>query len=223
MARPWHIVERVETPDGRLELRQRGERDFLITVDDRVVMTSAARRSEEALGALACRAIPDRPAPRVLIGGLGMAYTLRAALDVLPAAATVEVAELNPVVVRWCRGALAPLTAGAVADPRVRTAIEDVAARIAHAAAEPAARHDAILLDLYEGPREATRGAADPFYGRDALRRSRAALRPGGVFAVWSEFPDEPFERRLASAGFTVDRRRPGKGGSRHVVYLARC
>lgn len=223
MARPWETIERVETDAGRLELRRRGDRDFLITIAERVLMSSTARRSEEALGDLGARLVAGRAAPRVLIGGLGMGYTLRAALDVLPAAATVVVAELNPAVVAWCRGPVAPLTDGAVDDPRTTVALRDVALVIAAAAGAPdEARFDAILLDLYEGPRHATQGAADPLYGDDAVRTTRRALRPDGVFAVWSEFPDRPFEERLAANGFRVERRRPGRGGSPHVVYVAR-
>src|SRR6202035_1007588 len=138
------------------------------------------------------------------------------------AAAAVVVAEINPVVVRWCRGPLAAATGRAVDDPRVEIVLDDVAAVIARAASSDLSggRFDAIVLDLYEGPRESTREAGEPFYGPRALVRTRAALAPAGVFAVWSEEPDVAFERRLAAAGFTVERRRPG-GGPRHAVYLA--
>jgi spermidine synthase len=216
--KPWRTIASVATAEGPLELRQRGEADFLIVIAGRVLMTSAARRSEEALAELACRAVAGRPRPRVLIGGLGMGYTLRAALDALPAAAAVEVAELTPQVLAWCRGPLAPLTAGAADDPRVEVVIADVARLIAGA---PAGRYDAIILDLYEGPHQATQRSGDPFYGRRALERQRAALAPGGVLAVWSEEPDAAYAERLAAAGFAVASHRPGKGGRTHVVYLA--
>src|SRR5205823_1736782 len=130
MTRPWHTVARVDTAEGALELRRRGDADFLITIAGRVLMTSQARRSEEALATLPLR---DRPPPRVdrvLIGGLGMGYTLRAALDVLPATARVTVVELNADVAAWCRGPLAPLTDGAVADSRVTIVVGDVAAHV---------------------------------------------------------------------------------------------
>jgi spermidine synthase len=213
---PWRILATVATPEGALELRQRGD-GFLIVIAGRVLMTSGDRRSEQALATLACCAIAA-PRPRVLIGGLGMAYTLRAALDALPAAAEVIVAELTPAIVDWCRGPLAPLTAAAVDDPRVRVVIGDVARAIGDA---PPGHHHAILLDLYEGPHAATQRADDPFYGRAALAASRAALAPGGVFAVWSEEPDEGFVRRLSAAGFDVATHRIGKPKS-HVVYLGR-
>jgi len=214
----WQTLDKVQTPEGTLELRQRGNGDFLIVIAGRVLMTSVTRRSEEALAALACAQLAGRPAPRVLIGGLGMGFTLRAALDALPAAARVVVAELNPEVVSWCSGPLATLTASAVQDRRVTVEMGDVAATIA--AASPGA-YDAILLDLYEGPHAATQRPDDPFYGAAALARTRAALSRRGVFAVWSEDADLPFARRLSTAGFTVSRHRVGQGGRAHFVYLA--
>ncbi len=217
MTRPWRTIDRVATSEGALELRQRGDADFLITIAGRVLMTSSARRSEQALATLGLAHLVRRPAPRVLIGGLGMGYTVRAALGALPPAARVTVAELTPEVAAWCRGPLAPLTGGAVLDPRVEVVIGDVADVIARAA--PAA-YDAILLDLYEGPRAATQRRDDPFYGPAALARSRAALAPGGVLAVWSEDPDAPFERRFGAAGFTVTTHKVRGDGRVHIVYL---
>lgn len=221
MTRPWETLDTVETEEGRLELRRRGERDFVITVAGRVLMNSAWHRSEIAVAQLACRQIADRPRPRVLIGGLGMGFTLRAALDELPRAARVTIGEIEPAVVRWCRGPLAGLTGRAVDDPRVEIALGDVARLITEAGRPGAELFDAIVLDLYEGPRTATQAREDPFWGPAALRRTREALAPGGVFSVWSEDPDAAFEKRLASAGFKVERRRPESGGPRHAVYLA--
>jgi spermidine synthase len=197
-----------------LELRRRGERDFLISRDGHVLMTSAAHRSEAALGALACARLGRRRAPRVLLGGLGMGFTLRAALEVLPPRARVVVVELHRVVIEWCRGPLAPLTSGAACDPRVSLEVADVARVIAQAAVP----FDAVALDLFEGPRGPRRD--DPHFGEGALARARAALVPGGVFAVWSERREPAFEKRLQAAGFAVERRRPGRGGLRHLVYL---
>lgn len=223
MARPWQIVDSVPTVEGMLELRRRGESDFLITIADRVLMNSSANRSEVVLSELACSSMDNQTNPRVLMGGLGMGFSLRAALDNLPREARVVVAELNPVVVTWCQGPLADLTDSAIADPRVTVEITDVAAVIQQAAKEGgASRFDAIILDLYEGPHEGGREQSDYLYGDAALALTGAALQPGGVFAVWSEDPDKGFERRLADAGFTFDRQRPGRGGRRHVVYIAR-
>lgn len=215
MTRPWETLDAIDTEEGRLELRRRGD-DYVITVAGRVLMSSMAHLTEVAVAETACREVAGRETPRVLIGGLGMGFTLRAALDSLPKTARVEVAEINDVVVRWCRGPLAGLTGNALKDPRARVVMEDVALVIGRGG------FDAIILDLYEGPREAAKAEGDPFYGREALRRTRDALTPGGVFAVWSEDPDAAFEKRLGAAGFDVERRKPGKGGPRHVVYLAR-
>ena len=217
MTRPWQTIARVDTSEGALELRQRGDADFLITIAGRVLMTSQARRSEEALATLPLRDRAPGNVRDVLVGGLGMGYTLRAALDLLPDTARVTVVELNADVAAWCRGPLAPLTAGAVDDPRVTVVVADVSEHLARVAQKS---YDAILFDLYEGPHAATQSADDPLYGPRALVRARDALRPGGVFAVWSEEPDARFERRLADAGFRVEKHRAGRGGRAHVVYL---
>lgn len=214
--RAWVILDRVQTPDGVLELRQRAKDDFLIAVDGRILMNSRAHRSEVELARLGCRDLPS-PSPVVLIGGLGMGYTLRAALDRLPGDARVVVSEINPRVREWCEGPLAALTANAVGDRRVEVRIEDVARSIATAGR---AAYAAILLDLYEGP-----GAGDlrghPLYGFAILRRMRDALIPDGRLAVWGEQPSPGFERNLRSAGFEFKLHRPGRGGLRHAVYTA--
>lgn len=203
------------TTEGELQLRRRTPNEFLITIDGRVLMASADRRSEEAVATLACKELVGRGAPRVLIGGLGMAYTLRAALDALPATAQVTVAELTAEVETWCRGPLAPLTGGAVLDRRVSVVIDDVARVIA--AAAPGS-YDAIILDLYEGPHATTKGD-EPFYGHRALVRSHAALSAGGVLAIWSEDVNDAFRRRMADAGFTTSVHHPG-GKRAYGVYL---
>ena len=217
--RPWRTIDTVQTAEGELKLHQRGERDFRMTIDGRVLMVSQASHSEQELARLACACLRDRPAPRILIGGLGMAFTLRAALDALPPQASITVCEITPAVVRWCRGPLAQLTRQAVDDPRVTIVVDDVAERIRRTAG---GGFDAILLDLYEGPNEARRGAGRQFYGEDALTTTGDALREGGVLAVWSETPDAAFEKRLRSGRYQVERHRIGGGGRRHVVYLAR-
>jgi spermidine synthase len=230
VTRPWQTLDRAETREGTLELRRRGDpntaegADYVITIGGRVLMNGGAHQTEDALAELACRPLAGRktPPPRVLLGGLGMGYTLRAALDVLPSTARVLVAEIDPVIVGWCRGPLAALTRNAVGDRRVRVEIGDVAAVLARAARSPEERFDAVVLDLYEGPREAHGGKDDPLWGERALATTRDALLPGGTLAVWSEDPDAAFEKRLDAARFEVERRRPGKGGPRHVVYLAR-
>jgi spermidine synthase len=181
-----------------------------------------ANMSEIVLSELACGALKNTMNPRVLVGGLGMAFTLKAALDNLPAGAEVVVAELTPIVVTWCQGPIAHLTEGAVDDPRVTVVIDDVATVIRNAAKKgKGSRFDAIILDLYEGPHEADKIRGDYLYGDRALALSSGALQPNGVFAVWSEDPDQAFEKRLQKAMFSVDRQRPGRGGRKHVVYIA--
>jgi spermidine synthase len=217
--RPWRTIDSVETPEGVLALRQRGERDFLMTIGGRVLMTGTAHRSEDALAELTCGLPEGAKRPRVLLGGLGMGFTLRAALDRLPAQARVEVVDLNPVVVEWCRGPLGALTANAVSDPRVTVKVANVADVIARA--RPGS-YDVIVLDLYEGPHHAVNRPGDRLYGAAALRATWSALKAGGVFGVWSEDPDEAFGRRLTAAGFRTEVHRPRGGGRTHVIYVGR-
>ena len=126
------------------------------------------------------------------------------------------------MVAEWCRGPLRALTKGAVEDPRVTILIGNVSAVIAAAAETGSKKYDAIIIDLYEGPHAGTDAVHDPFYGLRAMEKTAGALSAGGVFAVWGEASDAAFERRLATAGFSIDRQRPGRGGLRHVVYVAR-
>ena len=222
MTQPWKTIESIATDEGTLELRQRGERDFMIMIGPQVLMNSLANRSEVMLGQLGCGHLKESENPRVLVGGLGMGFTLKAVLDALPPAAQVVVAELNPTVLEWCRGPLAGLTEHAVDDTRVTVEIGDVAHRIRRSAVNGGdARFDAIILDLYRGPHAKTHHSDDPLYGSRAIDNMRAALKPCGVVAVWGEQYDEAFDKRLRSAGFTVTTDRPGRGGLRHVVFLA--
>ena len=223
MAKPWRTIDSVDTDEGLLDLRQRGQTDFLITINNRVLMNSSANMSERVLGEQACKSLENKSRTRVLVGGLGMGYTLRAALDNLPNQAEVLVAELNPTIVQWCRGPIAHLTGGAVDDPRIKLVIGDVAEVIRKTAIEVKAnRFDAIILDLYDGPHGGAPGRGEDLYGDKAIALSSSALKTGGILAVWSEDPDKAFEKRLKAAGFSVNRKRPGRGGRRHVVYLAR-
>jgi spermidine synthase len=221
MARAWTTLDRVASSGGTLELRRRGEREFLITVAGRVLMTSAAHRSESALAEWVCGDLSKR-APRVLIGGLGMGYTLRAALDALPPGASVSVAELEPAVVAWCRGPLAPLTGAAVGDPRVEVILADVMEPVRAAARGGRRPFDAIALDLFHGPRGTRDEEHHPLWGQGALAAVRDSLVPGGVLGIWSEAPAPGFARRLARVGFRAETRRAGRGGRRHTLYRAR-
>jgi len=157
------------------------------------------------------------------VGGLGMGFTLKAVLDTLPAMGRVVVAELNPVVLEWCRGPLAALTNYATADTRVDVEICDVAQLIRrYAKDDTLEKFDTVILDLYTGPYVRSHKRDDPLYGSIAIHTTRAVLKPGGVFAVWGEDYDAGFIKRLTEAGFVSTRHRSGRVGSGHVVYLGR-
>lgn len=199
-------------------LRHGGE--FVIRIGARALMASGSHGSEEALAEWACARVGDRPRARVLVGGLGMGFTLAAALRHLGPGAHVEVAELVPAVVDWNRGPLAHLAGRPLEDPRVAVYAGDVAGRIR--AARGAL--DAILLDVDNGPDGLTASANDWLYSAAGLAAAFAALRPGGVLGVWSVAPDREFARRLGQAGFAAEERvvrARGKKGGRHTLWLA--
>jgi spermidine synthase len=220
MSKPWITLDTANTPDGTLTLRQHDETEYVIQINGRVLMSSRSHASEHALGVLACNGLTHATAPKVLLGGLGMAFTLRAMLDVLPATAHVAVAELNPVVVSWCRGLIASITHHAVDDPRVTVTITDFAHAVRDAAKIPGSL-DAIAIDLYVGP-DCDSRPKDPLYGEGATRAAWTALKPGGVFTVWGETLHDSYLRRLKSAGFDAKAERPARGQARYVVYVAR-
>jgi len=219
LSKAWETLDRRDTPDGVLELRRRDADDFLICVGGRVLMNSRASRSEEVLGLRTCAGLA--PGAKVLVGGLGMGMTLRAVVDALPGDCAVTVAELHPVIEEWCRGPLAELTGSVVCDPRVTTRISDVADCIREAA-EGDLPYNAIVLDLFEGPHAQTDPTRDPLYGMQAIERTWQALSPGGVLGVWAEARERGFETRLKRRGFAIETQRPGRGGLRHWVVLAR-
>ncbi len=219
MSKKWEILDRRESSDGLLELRRRDDGDFLICINGRVLMNSRASRSEEILGLAACAGL--REGARVLVGGLGMGLTLKAVTDSLPEGSRVTVAELHPIVAEWCAGPLSRLTGRILDDPRVTLKIGDVANAIRESA-DTGMAYDAIVMDLFEGPHANTDARRDPLYGQRALARTWRALSPGGVFGVWAEAREAQFESRLKKQGFEVETRRPGRGGLRHWVVLAR-
>jgi spermidine synthase len=219
---PWIQLDTAKIPGAETELRlmRRGE-EFSIMTGGIELMNSRVSGSEEALATLTCDRLAGRPKPRLLIGGLGMGFTLRAALAVLPPDARVDVAELVPAVVAWARGPLAHIFAGSLDDPRVTVHETDVAELIA--AAEGA--YDAILLDVDNGPGGLDREANEGLYFHTGLKAARRALRPRGVLAVWSATPSTDFVRRLKVTGYAVDEvmvRASRKGrGARHIIWLA--
>jgi spermidine synthase len=200
-------------------LMRRGH-EFSIKLGVAELMTSRLFASEEALATLAAERLKGRTKPRVLIGGLGMGFTLRAALRAFGPKAEIVVAELVPAVVRWARGPMAELFAGSLDDRRVELVEADVAALIGRA--KPL--YDAILLDVDNGPEGMTQSANDDLYSMRGLAAARAALSPGGVLAVWSQGPDRAFAKRFEKAGFSVEdrkvRARGVHGGSQHVIWL---
>lgn len=217
----WVHLDTGDVPGGgkSLALMQRG-REFSIVVGTIELMNSTRGHSEEALASLTCARLSDRPAPRVLIGGLGMGFTLRAALRGLGPDARVVVAELVPAVAAWARGPLASVFEGCLDDPRVELRELDVNRLIQ---SEPAG-WDAVLLDVDNGPEGLMRRANDRLYDEWGLKRAQWALKPGGTLGVWSGTPDRKFKARLQRLGFTVDEvRLPASGsrGPRHVIWLA--
>jgi spermidine synthase len=218
---PWVLVDTAPVPDmgGELRLMRRGA-EFSILVGRTTLMNSRMSGSEIALAELACERLRGRRRSRVLIGGYGMGFTLRAALAGLPRDAEAVVAELVPAVLDWARGPMAELTAGSLDDPRVTLRKADVGQVIASAQAS----FDAILLDVDNGPHSLSRKANDRLYDLSGLHAARKALRPGGLLAIWSAAPDKVFAGRLARAGFAVEeiQARAHKGrGVRHTIWAA--
>jgi len=219
---PWSHIDTAQIPGGEGELRlMRRGAEFSIMLGNNELMNSRLSGSEQALATLACARIRSRPASHILIGGLGMGFTLRAALAALDPKARVVVAELVPAVVAWARGPMADVHGGSLSDPRVFIEETDVGRLIRSARAS----YDAILLDVDNGPEGLTREANDGLYHTAGLHAARNALRPGGVVAVWSSGPDRSFAQRLRRAGFGVEenkvRANGGRGGARHVVWIA--
>ncbi|MEG3164950.1 hypothetical protein U1701_10115 [Sphingomonas sp. PB2P19] len=215
---PRVLLDTAQVPDGgELRLLQRGA-EFSIMLGANELMNSRLSGSEEALAEMACERIGTRSGVRMLIGGLGMGFTLRAALARLPVDAEVVVAELVPAVIAWARGPMAALHGDSLDDPRTRIVEADVAEPI------DAGNWDAILLDVDNGPDGLSRVGNDRLYSARGLATARRALRPNGVLAVWSSAPSKAFSRRLADAGFTVDEvvaRANRGGGARHVIWFA--
>ena len=218
---PRTLIATAIIPGGNdLRLFQRGG-DFMIVLDRNELMNSRMSGSEEALAVMTIDRLRNTASPHMLIGGYGMGFTLRAALAVLPPDARVTVSELVPEIIDWARGPMAELADGCLDDSRVTLVLDDVTAVIA----AQAGRFDAILLDVDNGPDGLSRVANDRIYSMAGLAKAKAALKPGGVVAIWSAAPDAVFARRLRDSGFAVEevavRARSNGKGPKHVIWFA--
>ena len=219
---PWEHLDSAPVPGGTQELSlHRRDKEFSIRVGGSELMNSRRYGSEEALAELVCAKIKDRPKARILIGGLGMGFTVSTALGILDAKSRIVVAELVPEVVKWNRKYLSALAGHPIKNRRVTVRIMDVAQILR----SELATYDAILLDVDNGPDALTRESNCWLYEQSGLGAAHAALKPHGVLAVWSASADKSFVRRLQRAGFKVQehriRARGQRGGSRHTVWLA--
>lgn len=219
---PWKLLDTAKVPGGKDELRlkQRGT-EFVIALGDNQLMSNRLSATEQALATIPCDKLRDAEQPRILIGGLGMGFTLRAALKILKPGAHIEVAELVPQVVRWARGPMADIFEGSLDDPRVTIHEKDVGEFI-RAATQV---YDAILLDVDNGPEGLSREANDALYGEEGLRAAFTALRQGGVLAIWSSAPHAEFSARLRRTKFAVRdipvRAKGPRGGAQHLIWMA--
>lgn len=219
---PWQQIDTARVPGAEVELRlMRRGAEFSMKLGANELMNSRLSGSEQALASLACRKIASVTRPKLLIGGLGMGFTLRAALAVLGAEAAITVAELVPEVIAWARGPMAEVFGGSLDDPRTLILTADVAAVIRASRSA----FDAILLDVDNGPEGLIRKANDALYDLRGLKAIRRALRPNGVLAVWSSGPNPAFSKRLGAAGFDVRevaiRATTKRSGAHHVIWFA--
>ena len=216
----WELLGQTRTPDGEEMSLTRQGREYVILAAGKPLMSSRMHGSEEALASFGCAQARTREEPCVLVGGLGMGFTLRATLDLLPPDATVVVAELVPGVVEWNRGPLGPLADHPLKDPRVQIDPRDVVETLRSSPR----RFDAILLDVDNGPAAFTASDNRQLYDNAGVAAARAALADDGVLAVWSAWEDRKFEQRLTHAGFMVRvervRARLKHGGPRHTIFL---
>jgi spermidine synthase len=218
--KPLELIGQTTTPDGADMTLTRHTNEYIILANGKTLMSSRMHGSEEALATFACRRLQTVERPCVLLGGLGMGFTLRATLDLLPADAIVVVAELVPAVVEWNRGPLGPLAGHPLKDKRVRIELGDVAVVLR----STPHRFDAVLFDMDNGPAAFTAADNSRLYDDGGLAAVRTALKDGGVLAIWSAWDDRKFEQRLRYGGFAVKvervRGRLKKGGPRHTIFL---
>ncbi len=219
---PWELIDSAKIPGNSDEmfLYKRGE-EYSIRVDNCELMNSRVYGSEDALGAMTSAKVADRSAPKVLIGGLGMGYTITAALKRLGPDSKIVVAELVPSVVQWNRGPLAHLAGHPLDDSRVTVREVDVAVILRADKGD----YDAIMLDVDNGPEGLTRKRNDWLYTQAGLAAAYTALKPSGILAVWSSSADKRFTKSLKKAGFKVDearyKARGSRGGAHHTIWFA--
>ena len=219
------LIDTAQIEDGeRLELYAHG-RDCMIVLGRNELMSTRMRFSEEQLADLTIDRLHSE-SPRILIGGYGMGFTLRAALARVPDNAQVVVAEISEKIVEWAQGPMAELTGEAMSDPRLDLKICDVAALIDDAIDGTCEKYDAILLDVDNGPDGLVREDNNRLYSRTGLGKARDALKVGGIVSVWSAAPDPAFRGRLKDAGLEVEERRvrsrPNNKGAHHIIWFAR-
>jgi len=220
--KPFELLGDTLSPDGTIiKLMRRGD-EYVILADGAVLMSNRMYGSEEAVATFACQRMQTLQRPCILIGGLGMGFTLRTALDLLPQVATVVVAELVPAVVEWNRGPLGPLAGHPLKDKRVRVETQDVFVTLRSSPGQ----FDAVLLDVDNGPAAFTSANNAGLYDQRGIAVAHAALKPEGVLAVWAAQDDRKFAQRLRTGGFDVrverSRGRLKKGGPRHTIFLGR-
>jgi spermidine synthase len=217
----WTTVDRTLAPDGKTISLEEHDGSYAIRVDGVPLMSTRQHASEEKLAELACAHLKGIPRARILIGGLGFGFTLKAALASVAGDATVVMAEILNAVIAWNRNPAFPLAADALADPRVTVLQQDVGEVIREARGS----FDSIILDVDNGPAALSTGGNVRLYDAAGLRHARLALRPGGCVAFWSVAPDAAFERLLAQAGFAVEVQRSrshGNSGRWHTLFLGR-
>ncbi|RJX71313.1 spermidine synthase [Tsuneonella suprasediminis] len=222
---PREHIATAQIPGGdTLELVRHG-RDFIVMLGRNELMGTRMQFSEEQLAELTLERL-QTPKPRLLVGGYGLGFTLRAALRLMGPQGSVTVAEIVPDILDWARGPMAELTGNSLRDPRAKIELCDVAALIDDAMDGTSPPYDAILLDVDNGPDGIVRDGNERLYTRTGIGRARDALAPGGLLAVWSAAPDHKFARRLKDAGLDVEERtvraRPNNKGPRHTIWFAR-
>jgi spermidine synthase len=218
--KPFELLGQAVSPDGSAIKLMRRDDEYVLLVNGAILMSSRMHGSEDALAALGCQRARALEGPNILIGGLGMGFTLRATLDLLSPRATVVVTELLPAVVEWNRGPLGPLAKYPLKDKRVRVATGDVFATLR----ESRDQFDAVLLDVDNGPAAFTASSNDDLYDNHGIAATRVALKADGVLAVWAARDDRKFEQRLRNGGFEVQVHKPrgrlNKSGPRHTIFL---